>query len=171
LSTILGSALLAALIGLGSSALTAHITNQGAERLEKYKQQLQAQNEQVKKRLTAYSGLSKNLDSLVSALDTYLRMVQIGARTPGDARAAAALRGQQYAVGLSQKGLLAAEKDPILRDSQLPAQINDCLARLNPVLARDLTGSNAASALSPVLEELKVLLSRVNGEMNKDLAS
>jgi DNA-binding helix-hairpin-helix protein with protein kinase domain len=167
-ATVLGSGVLAALIGLASGALAAHYTNQGNERLEAYKEQLQARKEQSQRRRAAYTELSKDLDSLATSLDAYLRIIQITSRTPADKQASATLQSQKSSVGLAQRGLLIAKKDPALSDSQLTAQIDDCLTDLNGVLSRNLKPSEASDALKPVLDQVQDLLARSNAELSKD---
>jgi hypothetical protein len=169
-SAILGSSLLAAVIAMGSAALTSYMTNRGAEKLEKVKLQLQAESDQVKKRVQAYNALARNLESLASALDAYLRMSEIAAKAPSGVVSASDLLAQRDRVGLAEKEVLAAEKDIAHYDSALPSDVDACFEKLSLALAATEKNPKVAASLKPVLDQLKELVSRVNGEMNKSLA-
>jgi hypothetical protein len=168
-SAILGSSLLAAFIAMGSAALTSYTANRGAEKLEKFKLQLQAESDQVKKRVQAYNALARDLDSLASVLDAYLRMSEIAAKVPRDAVSASSLLAQRNKVGLAEKEVLAAQKDIAPYDSVLPNEVEACLVKLNLALAATEKNPKILASLKPVLDNLKALVSRVNGEMNKSL--
>src|SRR5205807_4520327 len=123
LSAILGNSILAALIAMGSAALTAHMSNTGAGRQEKFKLQLKAESDQVKKRVQAYNALARDLDSLASVLHAYLRMSEIASKVPGDAVSAEDLLAQRNKVGLAEKEVLGAEKDIASYNAGLPTEI------------------------------------------------
>ncbi len=165
LSIVLGSSVLAALIALASAALTAHITNVGAEQLEKEKLVLQGKNE----RRLAYRDLSQNLDSLATALDAYLRMSRIGARSPREAGVILALQDQRNAVGLAERKVLAAEKDTALRSSPLiqSQEIDKCIGQLSPMLSVREDPPADVSQLGAVLDRLRQLVSEASDEMSR----
>ena len=170
-SVILGSSLLAALIAMGSAMVTSYITNRGNERLERVKLQLQAESDQVKKRVQAYNTLARDLDSLASALDAYLRMSEIVAKAHSDVVSSSDLLAQRDKVGLAEKEALAAQRDIAPYNSVLPAEISACFEKLSLALAATEKSPKDADSLRPVLEQLKQLVSRVNAEMNKSLAN
>jgi hypothetical protein len=169
-SAVLGSSLLASFIAMGSAVLASYLTNRGNEKLEKVKLQLQADSDQVKKRIQAYNTLARDLNSLASALDAYLRMSEIAGRAQSDILSAFDLQAQHDKVGLAEKEVLAAQRDIVPYDSGLPGEINACLEKLSLALAATEKNPKVAASLRPVLEQLNELVSRVNGEMNKSLA-
>jgi len=155
-TAVLSSSVLAALIALGSAALTAHFTNQGQERLEAYKLQLQAQNDKIK----AYAKLLANLNSLASSLEGYLNLAEIR----GSGHADAALAGQLNAVGIAQAAVLGAEKDVVLGDA-VRTEVDQVLARISPPLSMAQTNpQNSAAQLKTALIGLQRLISRLNQE-------
>jgi hypothetical protein len=170
LATILGSSLLVAVIAVGSSALTSYMTNRGAEKLEKVKLQLQAESDQVKKRVQAYNSLAHDLDSLVSMLDAYLRMSEIAAKVPSSAVSTSSLLAQRNKIGLAEKEVLAAEKNVASFDNVLPAEVDTCLERLSLALATTGNHPKGLASLKLLLDQLKQLVSRANDEINKTVA-
>jgi hypothetical protein len=170
MSAVLGSSLLASFIAMGSAALTSYMTNRGNEKLEKVKLQLQAESDQVKKRIQAYNTLARDLNSLASTLDAYLRISEIAGKAQSDIVSASDLQAQHAKVGLAEKEVLAAQRDIVPYDSVLPGEINACLEKLSLALAATEKNPKAAASLKPVLEHLNELVSRVNGEMNKSLS-
>jgi hypothetical protein len=168
---LLSSSVLAALIAMGSSTLTSYLNNRSAQELEKFKLQLQSQNDKVKKRVQTYSALAHDLDSLASVLDAYLRMSTIAAKAPHDTLSSASLLVQRNKVGLAEKEVLSANKDISPYDSELASEVDDCLGKLSPALATAQENPKASASLSDVLEQLKQLISRANDGMDKSLSN
>jgi hypothetical protein len=168
LSVVLGSSLLAALIAMGSAALTTYMTSKSAEKLEAYKLAIQAQNDQVKKRAQAYGTLARDLDSLASALDAYLRMSDIAAKVP--VVSSSDLLAQREKVGLAEKEVLAAQKDIASYGGIVSGEIDACFVKLSPALAAAEKDPKVAASLKPILDQLKDLVFVANGEVNKSLA-
>lgn len=168
LTTFLGSSLIAALIGMGSSALTAYLSDRSAEKLERVKIQLQAQGEQLKNRIQAYNKLAHNLNSLASDLDAYLRMIDIAAKSSHATFSPADLDTQRKKVGQSEKEVLAVQQEVGQFDSVLSSEIDSCLQNLNPALAKQ--AQEAGPSLRDTLTQLKQLVSRVNHELNTAIA-
>lgn len=134
-TAVFGSAVLAALIGLASSALTARMTISGNEILERQKTNLQLQQEKARAQIKAYQTLGLRLDDLRGAFYGYLVLVKIDADHGMINKDRSALISQLNQIGVSQRNLIDARHDPTIDNSQLCKDIDDWLVKFTPALA------------------------------------
>lgn len=171
LLTLLGSSVVAALIAMGSAALTSYMGSKSAEKLEVLKLQLQSQNDSMKKRVQTYNTLAHDLDSLASALDAYLRMSLMASKAPRDTLSASSLSAQRNKVGLAEKVVLNSNKEIAPYDKELASEVENCLGKLNLELGAAQESPKSSSALTAVLDQLRQLVSSANDGMNKSLSN
>jgi hypothetical protein len=130
--TLLGSAVLAALIGWASSYFTAQMTISANLDLERTKAKLQLAQEQARTRGTAYANLAASLNDLHNAYASYV--VLVGVSNGTDAKEKTALSAQLALVGLAERKVGIANRGPNMDSTVLTSDVDSCLAQLTPVL-------------------------------------
>lgn len=126
--SLLGSAVLAALIGLASSYITARMTISGQLRVESEKTKFQFLQERAKEQVKAYQVLGIKLNDLRDAYLSYLIFVAAAQEHGMEAEDRKNLLPQANAVGKLEREVIAARRDFNLSKIDLLKNTDACLA-------------------------------------------
>lgn len=147
--TLLGSSVLAALIGWASSYFTAQMTINANSELEKTKIKLQLAEEQARTRSSAYAELASDLDGLHQALSSYLILVQVVYEGPAKSASksdVATLSDRLSEVGKAEARVIKVESNLNLNPNTLKSDIDQCLGDL--VQMMQVASTDPQTALS-----------------------
>lgn len=125
--TVLGSAVLAAVIGAGSSILTAWVTARASEDLEIRKSQLELSRSDITESLRSYDALEKRLEELREDFTGVATLVRIaGPNSVKSQKDGARMRSEISGVGTKMGEVLALRSDFHI-DQDTWAQLNKVL--------------------------------------------
>jgi hypothetical protein len=132
--SLLGSAVLAALIGLASSYITARMTISGQLRVESEKARFQFQQERAKQQIQAYQVLGNKLKDLGDAYLSYLIFVAAAQQHGMNAVDRKNLLLQANAVGKLEREVITARHVSNLSKIPLLKNTDACLAEVAATL-------------------------------------
>jgi hypothetical protein len=158
--TLLGSAVLAALIGWASAYFTARMTISANLKLEQTKVDLQNAQERLQARTTAYVELAAALDDLHSSFLSYVNLVQYASQHGMDKKDAASLSADLANVGKAEAKVVKAASNRTLGDNSLTTDINACLSELVPVVVQAQANPTSVLQHSSIDSEISALASR-----------
>jgi hypothetical protein len=130
LATLLGSAVLAALIGGVSSYVTAEKTISGQLRLEIQKTKFQVDQERAKEQIKAYQVLSNKLFDLRDAYLAYLIFVAAAQQHGMNADDRKSLLSQANTVGQLEREVITARRDFNIGDVELLKRVDGCVSEV-----------------------------------------
>ncbi len=133
---MLGSAVVAALIGLGASYVTARMTIAANVALESQKVNLQLQQEKARTRIKAFQSLALRLDDLHGAFSAYVVLANIAIHRGSRDKERPELGAQINQIGTLQRNLIDARNDAAIADSPVCKNIDAWLAKFTPGLAQ-----------------------------------
>jgi hypothetical protein len=134
--TLLGSAVLAALIGWASAYFTARMTISANVQLEQVKAELQTAQERLHARTTAYVELAAALDDLHAAFLSYVNLVQFATEHGMDKKDVSSLSADLAEVGRAEAKVVKARNNRNVDQNVLTTDVDACLSELVPVLVQ-----------------------------------
>jgi hypothetical protein len=167
--TILGSAVLAALIGWASSYFTAKMTIEANVQLEQSKINLQLAQEHARALSAAYTSLAGTLTDLHTAFASYLVFAQAASSHGLSKEDRNALSSQGNEVGKAEAKVVRATSNPILASSPLLTDVDSCLADLVPLLDKAGSAPTSVPAHKSIETKLADLASRAQQEASKQV--
>lgn len=138
-STLLGSALLAAVIAGVASYITATMTIKANLALESQKANLQLQQDKARAQIKAYQTLALRLDELHGAFYSYIVLGNRALQSTVGSSHRPELAALINQIGVSQRNLIDAKQDTTIAASQVCKDIDEWLAKFTPGLARAAT--------------------------------
>jgi hypothetical protein len=169
-TVILASSVLAAGISSALSYVIAVRNIEANKQLEISKSRLELQRDLVRSRVTAYQGLSDNLNVLVIKLEGFCDIVSIADRYPPSAETNNRIQEQLKTAGLALRDVIGAKSKSPLDGSDRVKEVDNCLQKLGPALADARDNPRATlPRIKAAIECLRTSALNIQGQIPKEL--
>jgi len=163
---ILGSSVIAAMIGAGASIYTSHVSGRDNRDLEVTKAQIQRDSDTVKKRNEAYERLGRDLGSLAEGLGgTRILLVSLGP-SRSDPVISQRVTADLQSVGQAALMVRESEGSPLI-SREIADQIDRILGMFLPALGAAQSDKAKVNAFLQVIDPTEVQIKATKLSLNR----